>query len=392
MKFQPILKGKRMKRTARYGAMALALTLGLAACGSDKKDVKPSGSTNAGETTTSGAPSGDPLKVAFVYIGPVGDGGWTDRHDAGREEMEKKLGDKVDVTVLEDVKEGPASEKTFADLARKGNKLIFATSFGYGDPMLKVAKDFPDTCFEWATGYKTADNLGTYFGAAEEARYLSGIAAATASKSGKIGYVAAFPIPEVLRGINAFTLGARSVNPDATVQVVWTSTWFNPKIEGQAAESLVAKGVDVLAQHQDSTAVGEAAKAANIKWVGYNDDKSSVAPDAWLTAPVWNWGPYYTKTTEGVLEGKCDNSQYYGTMADGLVGLAPYGSSVDQATQEKIDALADKIVDGSFKPFTGPIKDQSGKEILKDKEVAELGALLGTDYFVEGVIGEIPKK
>ena len=250
-----------MKRTARYGAIALALTLGLAACGSDKKTVKPTDSTKPGETTSAPAAK---LKVAFVYIGPVGDGGWTDRHDAGRKEMLAKLGDNVEVTVLESIKDDAASEKTFQDLARKGNKLIFATSFGYGDPMLKIAKDFPDTCFEWATGFKTADNLGTYFGAAEEARYLAGIAAAHASKTGKVGYVAAFPIPEVLRGINAFTLGLRSVNPTATVQVVWTSTWFDPKVEKQAAESLIAKGVDVLAQHQDSTAVGEAAKAAKI--------------------------------------------------------------------------------------------------------------------------------
>ncbi len=379
-----------MKRTAKIGAAALALTLGLAACGSDKEKVDAGGGDKT--TTTAGEKPAGALKVAFVYIGPVGDGGWTDRHDKGREEMVAKLGDKVEVTVLENILDNAASEATFQKLARDGNKLIFATSFGYGDPMLKIAGDFPDTCFQWATGFKTADNLGTYFGAAEEARYLSGIAAAHASKNGKIGYVAAFPIPEVLRGINAFTLGARSVNPAATVQVVWTSTWFDPKVEKEAAESLLAEGVDLLAQHQDSTAVGEAAKEKGAKWVGYNDDQSKVAPEAWLTAPIWNWGGYYTKAAESVLGGKCDNSQYYGTMADGLVGLADFGSSVDQATKDHIEAVKKTILDGSFKPFTGPINDQSGKEILKKDEVAELGALLGTDYFVEGVIGEIPKQ
>ena len=377
-----------MKRTPKIGAAALALALGLAACGSDKKEVTPAGD----DPTTTTVAKTEALKVAFVYIGPVGDGGWTKRHDDGRQAMIDKLGDKVEVRVLENIAEGPTSEATFQKLARDGNKLIFATSFGYGDPMLKIAGDFPDTCFEWATGNKTAPNLGTYFGAAEEARYLSGLAAAHASKNGKIGYVAAIPIPEVLRGINAFTLGVRSVNPAATVQVVWTSTWFNPKLEQQAAESLLAKGVDVLAQHQDSTAVGEAAKEKGAKWVGYNDDQSSVAPDAWLTAPVWNWGGYYTKAAEAKLAGKCDNGEYYGTMADGMVALADFGSSVDQATKDHIESVKKTILDGSFKPFTGPVSDQSGKEILKDGEVAELGALLGTDYFVEGVIGAIPKK
>ena len=195
------------------------------------------------------APAAEPLKVAFVYVGPVGDAGWTKKHDDGRKYLQQQLGKKVQTTYLENIPEGAKSEQTFEKLARDGYGLIFATSFGYGDAIFKVAKKYPDVKFEWATGYKTAKNVGTYFGAAEEGRYLSGIAAGAASASGKIGYVAAFPIPEVLRGINAFTLGAQSVNPNATVQVVWTSTWFGPDKEKQAAESLLAAGADVLAQH-----------------------------------------------------------------------------------------------------------------------------------------------
>jgi basic membrane protein A len=229
--------------------------------------------------------------------------------------------------------------------------------------------------------------MGTYFGAAEEARYLSGIAAGHATQNGKIGYVAAFPIPEVLRGINAFALGARSVNPDATVQVVWTKTWFGPDEEKQAAESLTAEGVDVLAMHQDTPSTGEAAADVGAKWLGYNDDMSSFQPEAWLTGPVWDWGPYYTQTAQSVLDGTCPTDQYYGTMADGMVGLASYGESMDQAWIDHIEAVKATIIDGSFKPFTGPINDQDGNEKVAAGESPDLGTLLGMDYLVEGVIG-----
>jgi basic membrane protein A len=230
-------------------------------------------------------------------------------------------------------------------------------------------------------------NLGTYFGAAEEARYLSGIAAGKATKNNKLGYVAAFPIPEVIRGINAFTLGAQSVNPDATVQVSWTKTWFDPTIEKQAAESLLDAGVDVLAQHQDTTAAGVAAEAKGAKWVGYNSDVKEAAPAAWLTAPTWNWGPYYSKTSKAVADGTCPADEYYGSMADGMVTLASFGESVDADTQASITTKGEEIIAGTFAPFTGPISDQDGKEVLADGVKAELGALLSMSYFVKGVIG-----
>ena len=374
------LQESKMKRILRLGSLVAiaALSAGvLAGCSSDDTDK--------------GSDSGDALKVAFVYIGPVGDAGWTKKHDDGRKYLEATLDKKVEVTYLESVPEGARSEQTFEKLARDGYGLIFGTSFGYGDAMLKVAKKYPNVKFEWATGYKTSKNLGTYFGAAEEARYLSGIAAGAASKSGKIGYVAAFPIPEVLRGINAFTLGAQSVNPAATVQVVWTSTWFGPDKEKQAAESLRDAGADVLAMHQDSPATGQVAEAAGLKWVGYNDNLERFAPTAWLTGPVWDWGPYYVATAQAVINGKWKSGQYYGTMDDGLVGLAPFGPSVSAATQAAILAKEAEIKAGTFKPFTGPIVDQAGNVIVPAGETASLGALLGTDYFVKGVIGEIPK-
>ncbi|MDQ3538520.1 MAG: BMP family ABC transporter substrate-binding protein [Actinomycetota bacterium] len=391
------------KRIVLLSALA-ALALAAAGCGGGGSGQagEPSGSEaaqggasegGANENGASeGAAAGEPLKVAFVYVGPVGDAGWTYRHDVGRQDLEEALGDRVETTFVESVPEGPQSERTFEDLARQGNKLIFGTSFGYMDPMMAVAEKFPDVVFEHATGFKTAENLGTYFGAAEEGRYLEGMAAGAASESGKLGYVAAFPIPEVLRGINAYTLGARSVNPDATVRVVWTSTWFGPEIEKQAAESLLDAGVDVVGQHQDTPAPGEAAQAAGAKWTGYNSDMEEFAPEAWLTATQWDWGPHYIDTAEKVLDGSWESSQYYGNMADGLVTLAPFGESVGDDIKTQIEERMAALRDGEFAPFTGPINDQSGEERVAEGEQAPLEDLLSMDYFVEGVDGEIPEQ
>jgi basic membrane protein A len=329
----------------------------------------------------------DPLKVAFVYVGPIGDAGWTLRHDEGRKALEEALGDRVETTFLESVPEGAQSERVFDDLARQGHDLIFGTSFGYMDPMLAVAERHPDVVFMHATGFKTADNMGTYFGAAEEARFLEGMAAGATSESGKIGYVAAFPIPEVLRGITAYTLGARSVNPDATVQVVWTSTWFGPDIEKQAAESLLDAGVDVIGQHQDTPAPGQAAQEAGAKWTGYNDDMSRFAPEAWLTGTLWDWGPTYIRIAEQVLDGTWESEQYYGNMADGLVKLAPFGESVPEDVRQQIEERKQATIDGTFNAFTGPIKDQDGVERVAAGETMTLEELLAMDWFVEGVIG-----
>jgi basic membrane protein A len=380
-----------MKKTWKLAAVAAASSMLIAACG---------GSSDSADTTAAPAASTD-VKAAVVYLGVPDDKGWTYQHDQGIIDAEKELG--IEIKRVENIADNADSEKTFEQLASEGYQVIFATSFGYGTPMAKVAAKYKDQCFQWATGAKfllTKDgggefadfasvpaNLGTYFGAAEEARYLSGIAAGKATKNGKIGYVAAFPIPEVLRGINAFTLGARSVNPNATVQVTWTKTWFDPTLEKQAAESLLNAGVDVMAQHQDTTAPGVAAEAKGAKWVGYNSDVKEAAPKAWLTAPTWDWGGYYTKTIKSVAEGTCPNEEFYGSMAEGTVTLGSFGESVDADTQKEILAKADEIKAGTFAPFTGPINDQDGKEVIKAGEKADLGALLSMSYFVEGVIG-----
>jgi basic membrane protein A and related proteins len=331
----------------------------------------------------------DVLRVAFVYVGPVGDAGWTFRHDVGRQDLDEALGDGVETTFLENIPEGAESERVFEDLARQGNDLIFGTSFGYGDQMVAVSEQYPDVVFEHATGNQTTDNLGTYFGAVEETRYLEGMAAGAATESDQIGYVAAFPIPEVVRGINAYTLGVREVNPDATVQVVWTSTWYDPEVEGQAAESLLDAGADVIGMHQDSPAPGQAAEAADAYWTGYHSDMEEFAPNAWLTASVWDWGPYYISTAESVVDGTWESREYYGDMTDGIFDLAPFGPSVSDDTQSEIETRRQEILDGDFAPFTGPIDDQDGEERVAEGESMDLDELLSFDWFVEGVVGQI---
>lgn len=332
-----------------------------------------------------------PLKVAFVYVGPIGDAGWTYSHDLGRKAIEEKFGDKVVTSFIESVPEGPESERVFDDLARRGNKLIFGTSFGYMDQMANVAKKYPDNIFENATGFKTGPNLGTYMIMADQARYLEGMVAGAMSKSGQIGFVAAFPIPEVLRHINSFTLGAKSMNPDAQVRLVWTSTWFDPSLERQAAESLVAAGVDLLAQYQDSPATGQVAEEAGIKWTGFNADMSRFAPNAWLTGTMWNWGTIYVKIVEDVLAGTWKPDPIYGTMAENTMALGPFGKDVPEDLRAKVAAKEQEIRSGAFNPFTGPIRDQNGNIVVPEGKTATLKELLDTNYLVEGVIGAIPK-
>ena len=323
--------------------------------------------------------SDETLKIAFVHVGPVADKGWSWAHDQGAQHIANNM-ENVEITTLESIPEGPDSQRVFEDLASDGNQLIFGTSFGYMDPMLAAAANFPDTVFMHATGFKTSENMGNYFGAAEEGRYLSGMAAGVATETNLIGYVAAFPIPEVLRGINAFTLGAQETNPDAEVQVVWTSTWFDPPVEGDAAQALLDAGADVIAMHQDSSAPGQTADAAGAKWVGYNTDMTEFAPDAWLTAAIWDWGPYYLATAEAVRDGSWSSEAFYGDMAGGMVDIAPFGASVDQGTRDLIEERKDQIIDGSFTLFPDPITDQDGNS-------RALGDIFSMDFFVQGVVG-----
>lgn len=359
----------RITRLRSFPALVVAFALVGAACAGDEP----------ADTTVPAQPA-EVLKIAFVHVGPVADKGWSWAHDQGAQYVKAQLGDAVEITTLEAIPGGADSQRVFEDLAAAGNKLIFGTSFGYMDPMLAASENFPDTVFMHATGYKTSAGMGNFFGAAEEARYLSGMAAGAATETNLIGYVAAFPIPEVLRGINAFTLGAREVNPDVEVQVVWTSTWFDPPKERTAAESLLAVGADVIAQHQDSAASGQAAEAAGAKWVGYNTDMTEFAPTAWLTAAIWNWGPIYLETANQVIAGTWQPEAFYGNMADGMVELAPFGDSVEQAARDLILERRAQIVDGSFSVFPDPIINQDG-------ESQPLGDIFGMDFFVQGVIG-----
>lgn len=389
-----------MKHRVEAALLAVLMAGALGACGSSKsKSASSTSSGGSGNSTGStsgggggsaacGAPKGSgPYKVGWIYVGPINDGGWTQAHDRGRKAVETALGDKVKTTYKENVPEGPQTAAAIEDLVNDGNRLIFATSFGFQDAMVAEAKKHPDVCFEQATGFKTDTNLAEYFGAAEDTDYLTGMAAGAATKNGKLGFVAPFPIPEVIREINSFELGAQAMHPGATTQVVWTKTWFDPTKERQAAESLISAGVDVLGQGQDSPATGEAAKAKGLPWSGYDSDQSANFPDNWLTATIYNWGPYYTKRIQAAMDGTWKSGSYYGSPADDFVTLAPFGKLVDQKTQDAINEKLKGFKDGTFYHFTGPIKDQSGAVKVPDGQKVTLDQVLSMDWFVQGVIG-----
>ena len=327
------------------------------------------------------------MKVGFVYVSPIGDAGWSYAHDVGRQAVEELEG--VTTSYVEAVAEGPDSERVIQNMARKGFDVVFATSFGYMDPMLKVAKQFPKTVFMHCSGFKTAENMGNYFGRMYQARYLSGMVAGAMTKSNIIGYAAAFPIPEVIRGINAFTLGAQSVNPKATVRVVWTKTWYDPATEKEAAKSLLDVGADVIAQHQDSPGPQEAAQEKGVYSIGYNSDMSAFAPKAHLTAPVWNWGPYYQSIVKAVQDGTWKAEAAWPGMEPGIVDLAPFGPMVPQDIQEQVLGKKADNAAGNDDIFTGPIKDQKGEVKIAAGQAADDGTLLGMTWFVEGVIGTV---
>jgi len=326
-----------------------------------------------------------PMKVGFVYVSPIGDAGWSYAHDQGRLNIEAMDG--VTTSFVEAVPEGPDSERVMLNMARKNYSLIFATSYGYMDPMLKVAKQFPDIVFMHCSGFKTAKNMGNYFGRMYQARYLSGMVAGAMTKSKILGYVAAFPIPEVIRGINAFALGAQSVNSDVKVRVVWTKTWYDPATEKEAAKSLLDVGADVIAQHQDSPAPQEAAQEKGVYSVGYNSDMSKFAPKSHLCAPIWNWSSFYKEMVEKVQNGTWKNKSYWYGLEHGIVDITPMGSMVPKAVQKRVLAKKDEIASGKAKVFVGPIKDQSGKLRIAKDTPADDQELLGMTWFVEGVVG-----
>ncbi len=327
------------------------------------------------------------MKVGFVYVSPIGDAGWSYAHDQGRLAVETMEG--VTTSYVEAVPEGPDSERVMLNMARKGYNVIFATSFGYMDPMLKVAKQFPKTVFEHCSGFKLAPNMGNYFGRMYQARYLSGMVAGAMTRSNTLGYVAAFPIPEVIRGINAFALGAQAVNPKVQVRVVWTKTWYDPATEKEAAKSLLDVGADVIAQHQDSPGPQEAAQEKGVYSVGYNSDMSAFAPKAHLTAPVWNWGPFYKQIVEQVRKGTWKSESIWYGMKEGIVDLAPFGPMVPDSVRQKVLAKKQEILDGGTDVFVGPVKDQKGTVRIPAGKTATDEEMLGMKYFVQGVVGTL---
>lgn len=359
--------------------VVMALALVLAGCGGKKEEPKKEAPKAA-----------EKIKVAFVYVGPVGDGGWTYAHDQARKYLESKMPD-VQTVFVESVPEGADSERVITQLVEQGAKIVFTTSFGYMDPTINVAKKYPNVTFMHCSGFKTAPNVGTYFGRMYQARYLSGIIAGKQTKSNVIGYVAAFPIPEVVRGINAFTVGVRSVNPQAKVKVIWTNTWYDPAKEKQAAMSLLDAGADVITQHQDTPGPMQAAQEKGKFGIGYNTDMSKMAPKAVMTSPVWNWGPYYVKIVESVKNKTWKNEQYWGSMKDNVVDLAPFGPMVPEETKKLVADAKKKIVDGGWDVFWGPVKDQTGAVKIAAGQKMSDADMLSFNWFVEGVEGTISK-
>jgi basic membrane protein A and related proteins len=332
-----------------------------------------------------------PLKVGFVYVTPVSDYGWVRQHDEGRKSVDARFGSRVKTTIVENVAEGPDAERVIRDLAATGHKLVFTPSFGYMEPTLKVAKEFPDVKFESVTGYKTAPNVATANARYYEGRYLAGIAAGRMTTSSIAGYVAGFPIPEVLQGINAFTLGMRSVAPKAVVKVVWLNTWFDPAKERDAAMTLFNQDADVVAFHTASTAVMTAAQERGKLAVAYHSDMRKVAPDAQLLAVTHHWGDYYQQRVQAVLDGSWKSGNVWGGVKEGMLRAGDFGSKVPRSVRDEVLARQKDIASGKLKPFAGPISDNEGKVVAARGLALSDPQILAMNYLVSGVQGKIAK-
>lgn len=374
------------------GWTSLAAAAALVGCG--KKEETPAAAAPAPAEPAAAAapaPQAEPLKIAFAYVGPVGDGGWTFAHDNARKAVEAEFGDKIVTSFVEKVPEAADAERVFRDMVSQGNKLIFGTTFGYMEPMLKVAADVKDVKFEHATGYKTAENMRTYDSRTYEGAYMAGVIAGGMTKSNTLGVVGSIPIPEVIRNINSFTLGAQSVNPNVKTKVVWVNEWFNPPKETEAAQSLLNGGADVLFQNTDSSAVLQTAGKAKKFAFGWDSDMSAYSPEAHLASAVINWAPYYIKATRDALEGtwKGGESSWWG-VKEGAIDIVSISDKVPAELKEKVEQVKAGLKDGSFVIWKGPIADNTGKEVLKDGEVADDAWLGGIKFYVKGVEGKVP--
>ena len=381
------LQKRALLKIAALTAVASAALVG---CGKKEEPVAAPASAPA-PVASAPAPKAEPLKIAFAYVGPVGDGGWSFAHDNGRKALEKEFGDKIVTSFVENVPESADAERVIRDMAGQGNKLIFGTTFGYMEPMLKVAADTKGVNFQHATGYKTAENMSTYDSRTYEGAYMAGVIAGKMTKTGTLGVVASVPIPEVIRNINSFTLGAQSSNPKVKTKVVWVNEWFNPPKETEAATSLINGGADVLFQNTDSPAVLKTAQDKGKRAFGWDSDMTAYGPKAHLASAVINWGPYYIKATKEALEGKWTGgtSAWWG-VKEGAIDIVSMAEDVPAETKAKVEEVKAGLKAGTFDIWKGPIMDNTGKEQIAKDVVADDKFLGGLNFYVKGVEGKIP--
>ena len=375
----------QLRSLLKLAVVGAAASVALVGCG--KKEEPPA----AAPAAAAPAPKPEPLKIAFAYVGPVGDGGWTFAHDNARKALEKEFGDKIATSFVENVPESADAERVIRDMASQGNKVIFGTTFGYMETMLKLAPEFKDVKFEHATGYKTADNMRTYDSRTYEGAYMAGVIAGKMSKTGTLGVVASVPIPEVIRNINSFTLGAQTSNPKIKTKVVWVNEWFNPPKETEAATSLINGGADVLFQNTDSPAVLKTAQDKGKRAFGWDSDMTAYGPKAHLASAVINWAPYYIKATKDALEGTWTTGGVWWGVKEGAIDVVSIAEDVPADTKAKVEAIKAGLKDGSFSIWKGPLVDNTGKTILKKDEVADDKFLSGVKFYVKGVDGKVPK-
>lgn len=379
------------KRSLLLAAASAAAAAALIGCGKKEEAPAPAAAPAApAPTAAAPAPAAGPLNIAFAYVGPVGDGGWTYAHDQARKALEKEFGDKIKTMYVESVPEGADAERVIRDMVGQGNKLIFGTTFGYMEPMLKVANDTKDVKFEHATGYKTADNMRTYDSRTYEGAYMAGIIAGGMTKSNVLGVVGSVPIPEVLRNINSFTLGAQSVNPKVTTKVVWVNEWFSPPKETEAATALINGGADVLFQNTDSPAVLKTAQEKGKRAFGWDSDMTAYGPKAHLASAIINWEPYYKKATQDMLDGKWATGQSWWGVKEGSIDIVSIAEDVPADLKSKVEDVKKGLKDGSFTIWKGPIVGQDGKELVAAGAAADDKFLSGINFYVKGVEGKVP--
>ena len=377
----------QLRSLLKLAVVGAAASVALIGCGKKEEPPAPAPVVEA----PAPAPKPEPLKIAFAYVGPVGDGGWTFAHDNARKALEKEFGDKIATSFVENVPESADAERVIRDMASQGNKVIFGTTFGYMETMMKLAPEFKDVKFEHATGYKTADNMRTYDSRTYEGAYMNGVIAGAMTKSNVIGVVASVPIPEVIRNINSFTMGAQSVNPKIKTKVVWINEWFNPPKETEAATSLINAGADVLMQNTDSPAVLKTAEEKGKRAFGWDSDMTAYGPKAHLASAVINWTPYYIKATKDALEGTWTTGGVWWGVKEGAIDLVSIAEDVPAETKAKVEEIKAGLKDGSFSIWKGPLVDNTGKTILKKDEIADDKFLSGVKFYVKGVDGKVPK-